>query len=286
MVEIGSAVSLDSFVRLTCDQTRRWQKGKWDPRKDSAWLPWFRGVENATWKTALRPKLYRTNAKIKAILRQEQDLRLEFKRRGSQFASDARPSDHWEWYFLMQHYGVPTRLLDWSDGALVALYFALKPLSPAPPGRAPDAAVYMLDPWWLDELVYKQLPLSKAMRPVGTALPDWDEAKGYLPANEFENEDVGPKLPLAIDPSHVSSRFASQRSRFTIFGRDTEGLGTILDGGKINDARLCRIRIKRSAIAAMRRDLTMCGITESTIFPDLEGFGRELNRMFDDWCQV
>jgi len=38
-----------------------------------------------------------------------------------------RPENKWEWYFLMQHYGAPTRLLDWSDGALVlvALYFAL-----------------------------------------------------------------------------------------------------------------------------------------------------------------
>ena len=59
---------------------------------------------------------------------EEQDLRLEFKRRGSQLAGEGKPSDHWERYFLMEHYGVPTRLLDWSDGALVALYFALKPV--------------------------------------------------------------------------------------------------------------------------------------------------------------
>jgi hypothetical protein len=44
------------------------------------------------------------------------------------------------------------------------------------------------------------------------------------PGNEFYNEPLGPKFPLAIDPSHVARRFAAQRSRFTIFGRAADGL--------------------------------------------------------------
>lgn len=123
MVDAGRVESVDEFVKLVCSVARRWEKGTWDSRKHSSWLPWFRGEENAEWETALKPRLFRTTHQLKAILRQEQDLRLEFKRRGSQFAGDARPSDHWEWYFLMQHYGVPTRLLDWSDGAFGGTLF-------------------------------------------------------------------------------------------------------------------------------------------------------------------
>lgn len=140
----------------------------------------------------------------------------------------------------------------------------------------------MLDPWWLNKLVYKELPIAKADRPVGTAMPEWGEAKPYLSEDEFENEYVGPKFPLAIDPSHVARRFAAQRSRFTIFGRSVNGLTKMCGKVAKSDCRLCRIPIRRAAVAKMRRDLATCGISESTIFPDLEGFGRELNAMFQE----
>jgi FRG domain len=276
MVRLGRVESLDQYVKAVSATVRKWQK-MWDRRTESAWLPWFRGEENADWSTALKPKLYRTKHKLKDVLRQEQDLRLEFKRCGAQLVGESKPSDHWERYFLMEHYGVPTRLLDWSDGALVALYFALKSVK-----GSHDAAVYILDPWWLNKLVYRELPIAKADRPKGSAMPDWDEAKPYLSEDEFENEYIGPKFPLAIDPSHVARRFAAQRSRFTIFGRSVDGLMKMCNRVPESECRLCRIQIKRAAVATMRRDLATCGISESTIFPDLEGFGRELSAVFQE----
>lgn len=280
MVNLKRVDSLDQFVKVVTAHAAKWLE-KMDFRKDSSWLPWFRGEENADWPSALRPKLYRSKHNLKDVLRQEQDLRLEFRRRGGQLAGEGRPSDHWERYFLMEHYGVPTRLLDWSDGALVALYFALKPVK-----GVHDAAVYMLDPWWLNDLVYKQLPISKAERPRGTAMPEWDETKPYLSEDEFENEYVGPKFPLAIDPSHVARRFAAQRSRFTIFGRSVDGLAKVCAKPPEQECRLCRIPIKRKAVEGMRGDLAMCGISESTIFPDLDGLGRELNAVFQERWMV
>jgi hypothetical protein len=69
-----------------------------------------------------------------------------FRARASEF-HDAVPMREYtdQWLFLARHAGLPTRLLDWSEGALIALYFALK---------EPNPVVWMLNPLDLNDLSY------------------------------------------------------------------------------------------------------------------------------------
>jgi hypothetical protein len=57
-------------------------------------------------------------------------------------------NEEWDSYFVMQHHNVPTRLLDWTDGALIALHFALRNKKDRPES---GSIIYVLDADWLAE---------------------------------------------------------------------------------------------------------------------------------------
>lgn len=78
---------------------------------------WFRGQSKSSWR--LEPSL----ARSPTWLSKEAALIKRFRQNATAMIQ-ARPADDWEWLFLMQHHGLPTRLLDWSENPLVALYFA------------------------------------------------------------------------------------------------------------------------------------------------------------------
>src|SRR4029077_12325607 len=90
----------------------RWSYPYGDPNG-----PWFRGQARSYWK--LRPRLFREyeNQLTHNVGEIEDEIREEFAFRAP-ILSDMKPAgeDDWEWYFLMQHYGAPTRLLDWTEG--------------------------------------------------------------------------------------------------------------------------------------------------------------------------
>ena len=190
--------TVEDLLRTVARYKEEWAAGG---DYDAEWVPWFRGEANAEWPTRLRPRLYRgasrTKTEVKQLLYADQEIRLAFKRSAAQL-THGNALDHWGQYFLMQAYGAPTRLLDWTDGALAALHFAVQPRA-----RASDregtahAAVYMLDPAWLNAKTFRK---GKPPRSQGVALSDWYEAERYLSSDELNNGRLRPRVPLALDP--------------------------------------------------------------------------------------
>jgi len=241
--------------------------------EDKFWKLWFRGQACESWD--LKPKLYRRDdITLKQVLREEEEFRHEFERRGIQLIDAERfPKTDFEWYFLMQHYGAPTRLLDWTDGALMGLYFAVAHrFNKKDPDRKKDAAVWVLDPDWLNKRTTTRKDDME-----GVALPEWEVALKYLP-EKFENKRLRRKYPLAIDPTHVARRLAVQRSRFTIHGTVFNGLEEITS--RKENSRLRKMLVGRNSVRSIRKDLEMCGISVTTLFPDLAGLGLELQRLW------
>jgi hypothetical protein len=250
---------------------------------------WFRAEDARHRQTHLQPGLYRPrdSGKRKSIpnlLDLEDDLYSEFQRCAPQLSDLKSGGDDWQWdsYFLMQHHGVPTRLLDWSDGALIALHFAVRD-KPTPPKSG--SVIYVLDPYWLVDELDEQPDRSDAKRrwkeyiakvkASPSSENEWDTL--YLPSDkeQFPKLLATPQIPLLWDTPHVARRVAAQRSRFMIFGADPLWLVGLL---KMRGSRIAPITIPAGSINSISQELRDAGVTESVVFPDFDGLGRELKQ--------
>ena len=184
----------------------------WFPHEPS-WGPWFRGHTNADWK--LSPNLYRSGAPKRGMRIIEDEIRQEFIMRAPSL-TDKGPQNSWEWYFTMQHSGAPTRLLDWTEGVLIAAYFAVKNNF----GNC-DAAVWVLHPWWLNKLVVNEREVVPPGAEIGISKQDADRYSPWLP-DRYSAAKL-PELPAAVYPTHSIRRISTQRSCFTIHGSEIDG---------------------------------------------------------------
>lgn len=152
---------------------------------------WFRGQAVNSW--SLEPKLMRIDP-----VPSETYYLNRFKQDASIILTH-HPKSEFEWMFLMQHYGVPTRLLDWSESPLTALYFAINS-HPSEPG-----ALWILLP--------SELNKKSNYRPdYEFEIPSFEDEhmKGYLPST-IAMELKSKLFPMAAIAPRNSPRMQSQQ---------------------------------------------------------------------------
>ncbi len=248
-----TARNLEDFIKIVSEL------GKKENKPGESWL-WFRGQASAQW--SLVPRLYRSeNGEVDPKADDDENREL-FALRGTDL-SDVKPANNWDWYFIMQHYGAPTRLLDWTEGALHGLYFAIRENK----GYG-DAAVWVLNPWKLNKKVVGKDEVIPPGDP-GTTRKDRQRFEKWLRARFAKGRWA--RWPAAIYPGHILRRISAQRSCFTIHGTDQRGMETIAQ--KLG-VPLTKIKIPSWQVDSIKDSLLICGIDETTVFPDLEGLGK------------
>jgi len=252
--------------------------------------PWFRG------ESGNHPHLC---PKIVSYEHYKENYLLQSFRRQAGGLGNVPPREHIdEWLFLAQHYGVPTRLLDWTEGALHALYFAINR------GQA-NFRVYMLNPrklnneagtitydlnyplsfgdtfgalyianaWQNRQLIQKiRKDIEKQIRDHPRQNHSPEETKERL-----ESMQRILKIPIAFPAIYQDRRMISQRSCFTIHGEDLKPIREILSENNIDESEcLVEYNIDVQNRKAMMQQLNILGISAAAIFPDLDHLAEDL----------
>lgn len=175
-----------------------------------------------------------------------------------------RRNDYAGWLVLMQHYRVPTRLLDWTGSVLVATYFAVEKENDT------DSALWALNPRGLSN---KHFGIDRIYLPPLDDLyddPNMVQPHIFLPPFGRPSCRTPPDV-LAFKPFVTDTRMVVQHSYFTAHGNRTP----LEDLEGVSDF-LLKFRIPREAKAGIKKSLVTLRFRGSDLFPDLEHLAKRL----------
>lgn len=195
----------------------------------------------------------------------EQKIILEFKRKTHQYISDL-PQSEIEWLALMQHFGSPTRLLDFTRSFFVALYFAVE-------NTDCDSAVWAIDTSYFinrPEPAYIDYLLSTYCK---EAVAEVDEI--------FTKNNNSKSGIIFVEPFRQNQRLSIQKGVFVLSKNIQNNIeGEIKENIKLlrpkNDSNIVvqKIKIPQSMHLEIITLLDKMNINHATLFPGLEGFAK------------
>ena len=281
---VGSLGDLIQQVKLV---RREWSAGQ-HPREEI----WFRGQSRLS--DALTPTLYRYASLGSGFHRKENSLLADFKLQAKSLTQSpySGEPEKWFWYVTARHHSLPSRLLDWSDNVLIALYFALESS-----WNSVDKIIWTEHRHSTHRVATKAEPpaiwvleaasLNRASQGISGILSFETKEKclsSYYPhpSTGFIKRTKYNRYPIAMYPARMTPRVHSQRSYFTLHGTDQRPLEFFANNKRTarRSVQLAQIPIKTSRIPYLIDDLILCGIVPSAIYADLDSIAKNVKWSF------
>ena len=164
------------------------------------------------------------------------------------------------WWTLMQHYGAPTRILDWTASPYVATYFAVKEFTDT------DAAIFCLD----------SVRYNKILDNLNSEAHDLFSNDGIFA------DKSAPEYIYIIERGRLTDRMAAQQGVFTISKNILADHHDILEKTINNSDEkdiLVKIVIPAKEKLYFLGKLRRMNITGQSLFPGADGIGKSISEM-------
>jgi hypothetical protein len=234
--------SIDHLAAMITEYTRGWNK------------IWYRGTRSR--HDELLPRMLRRLADPQ----KEKYRAHEFRRRAHARLKDM--NSNFDWLCAMQHYGVPTRLLDWTESLSVALFFSV---TPDDSDEVPDPTIWVLNP----------LRLYGLTEPNCESVPNTENGHAVANANIAFAEDYERSIKLnmsyaiPVAPNFLFERLAMQNGLFTIHGTDARPIEMMIPPDQRD--MLLKFVPHRNKLDAIFDCINLIKPSSDALFPDMGG---------------
>lgn len=231
----------------------------------------YRGHANANW--ALESSLERvigrnwSNEKAKRF----EDLSLlQFKPKFHLYDHEnVIPDSKLAWLSIMQHYGVPTRLLDFTESPYVALYFALEAYDPH---SGHDLAIFALD--------YTGI-LDHSIGHISSKDEEFKETRFSVYEKQDKIfEEIVDRFSYDIvwiaEPKQLNARLDRQAGSFLLSGNRVLKIQEVLNSKPYENVLMYKYRVHSSLYTGIFALLRKMNITSKSLYGDLDGLARSI----------
>lgn len=213
----------------------------------------------------------------------EHNILNDFISEACRFIKDVPEGDISTWLEIAQHFGVPTRLLDFTENPLVALYFAC---SSSPQN---DASVWIINEPAYNKKFFFESTLVQASKSQNIVTQIVSQEIVWQDYQQHVGDLQYIQWPWIYKPHYHAERMNLQSSVFMIWGADRRPLTAFFENDEYmvedqptnsESGIICHVNITSDNKNKLLNQLDSFGINEKFVYPGIDGVGRYIRKKY------